>query len=310
VRALLDVPCDIIRADEVEIISHLPEVDVLVTMAFTPAMGAVSRRLKLVQVPGAGLDRIDLAALPPDTWLANVYGHEIGIAEYVIGAMLALTRDFARLDARLRQGDWESQWALGTPAPAPWPELAGKTLGILGYGRIGQCVARRAQAFDMVVWALRRDPTRSPAHGLAFSGGPEALDEVLRYADYLVLTLSLTEATRGLLGERELRLLKPTAVLINVARAEIVDEVALYRALTQRTIAGAALDVWYKYPTGPGPTWPARQAFQDLPNVLMTPHVSGWTAGMLEARAQGIAEHIQRVGRGVPPVHLILTAMI
>src|SRR5262245_13413986 len=294
VRALLDVPCDVIRADEIEIISQLSEVDVLVSMAFTPAMGAVSRRLKLVQVPGAGLDRIDLAALPPDTWLANVYGHEIGVAEYVIGSMLALTRGFARLDARLRQGDWESQWAVGPPPPAPWPELAGKTLGILGYGRIGQCVARRAQAFDMVVWALRRDPTRSAAHGLAFLGGPEALDEVLRQADYLVLTLSLTEATRGLLGERELRLLKPTAVLINVARAEIVDEVALYRALTQRTIAGAALDVWYQYPTGPGPTWPARQAFQDLPNVLMTPHVSGWTAGMLEARAQGITENIQR----------------
>jgi phosphoglycerate dehydrogenase-like enzyme len=309
VRALLDVPCDVIRADEVEIISQLPEVDVLVTMAFTPAMGAASRRLKLVQVPGVGLDRIVRAALPPGTWLANVYGHEVGIAEYVIGAMLALTRAFARLDTCLRQGDWESQWAVATPPPAPWPELAGKTLGILGYGRIGQCVARRAQAFDMVVWAVRRDPTRSPTHGLAFLGGPEALDEVLRHADYLVLTLSLTKATRGLLGERELRLLKPTAVLINVARAEIIEEVALYRALAQQTIAGAALDVWYQYPTGPGPTWPARQAFQDLPNVLMTPHVSGWTEGMLEARAQRIAENIQRIGRGEPPIHLIPTSM-
>ena len=122
VRALLNVPCDIIRTDEVEIISQLSEVDVLVSMAFTPAMGAASRRLTLVQVPGAGLDRIDRAALPPGTWLANVYGHEIGIAEYVIGAMLALTRDFARLDARLRQGAWESQWAVATPPPAPWPE--------------------------------------------------------------------------------------------------------------------------------------------------------------------------------------------
>lgn len=305
VRALLDVPCDIIRADEVEIVSQLPAVDVLVTMAFTPAMGAAGRRLKLVQVPGAGLDRIDRAALPSGTWLANVYGHEIGIAEYVIGAMLALTRDFARLDTRLRQGHWESQWAVTAPPPAPWPELAGKTLSILGYGRIGQCVARRAQAFDMAVWAIRRDPTRSLTHGLAFLGGPEALDEVLRYADYLAITLSLTEATRGLLGERALHLLKPTAVLINVARAEIVDEVALYRALAQRTIAGAALDVWYHYPTGPGPTWPARQAFQELPNVLMTPHVSGWTEGMLEARAQCIAENIHRVGRGEPPLHLI-----
>ena len=309
VRALLGVPCDIIRADEVEIVSQLPEVDVLVTMAFTPAMGAAGQRLKLVQVPGAGLDRIDRAAVPHGTWLANVYGHEIGIAEYVIGAMLALTRDFARLDACLRQGYWESQWAVAAPPPAPWPELAGKTLGILGYGRIGQCVARRAQAFDMAVWAIRRDPTHSPTHDLAFLGGPDALDEVLRHADYLAITLSLTEATRGLLGERELHLLKPTAVLINVARAEIVEEAALYRALAQRTIAGAALDVWYHYPTGPGPTWPARQAFQELPNVLMTPHVSGWTEGMLEARAQGIAENIHRVGRGEPPVHLIPTAV-
>jgi phosphoglycerate dehydrogenase-like enzyme len=142
-------------------------------------------------------------------------------------------------------------------------------------------------------------------HGLAFLGGPGTLDEVLSRADYLAITLSLTEATRGLLGERELRLMKPTAVLVNVARAEIVDEAALFRALAQRTIAGAALDVWYRYPKGPGPTFPACHAFQELPNVLMTPHVSGWTEGMLEARAKLIAENTHRVARGEPPVNLI-----
>src|SRR5439155_23535762 len=128
---------------------------------------------------------------------------------YVIGAMLALTRGFARLDTSLRQGHWESQWAVSTPPPALWPELAGKTLGILGYGRIGQCVARRAQAFDMAVWAIRRDLTRPDSYGPAFLGGPGALDAVLRHADYLAITLSLTEAARGLLGARELRLMKP-----------------------------------------------------------------------------------------------------
>jgi phosphoglycerate dehydrogenase-like enzyme len=305
VQTHLGMPCDIIQADEVAIVSQLSEVDVLVSMAFTAEMAAASQRLKLVQVPGAGLDRIDRSALPTGTWLANVYGHEIGIAEYVMGAMLAFTRGFACLDARLRQGHWQSQWAISTPPPAPWPELAGKTLGILGYGRIGQCLARRAQAFDMVVWAMRRDVTRSAPHGLVFLGGPEDLDKVLRRADYLAITLSLTEATRGLLGERELCLLKPGAVLINVARAEIVDELALYRALAQRTIAGAILDVWYQYPAGPGPTFPAHQAFQELPNVLMTPHVSGWTEGMLEARAKLIAENIHRAARGEPPLHLI-----
>lgn len=308
VRAHLAIPCDVIVDDEKGIVARLPEADVLVTLAFTREMGAAARRLKLVQVPGAGLDRIDRSALPAGTWLANAYGHEVGIAEYVIGGMLAWTRNFGRLDARLRQGDWESQWAAAAAPPAPWPELAGKTLGILGYGRIGQALARRARAFDMAVCAIRRDVARSDPEGLAFLGGPEALDEILRQADYLAITLSLTEATRGLLGERELGLMKPTAVLINIARAEIVDEAALYRALAQRTIAGAVLDVWYRYPTGPGPTLPARQPFHELPNVLLTPHVSGWTEGMLEARATLIAENIHRAARGEPPVNLIPSA--
>src|SRR5262249_61568775 len=97
---------------------------------------------------------------PPSTWLASVSGQEAGIAECVIGAILALTRNSARLDARLRQGDWESQWAVAMPPPAPWPELAGKTLGILGYGRIGQCVARRARALHMAGWGRPPGPSR------------------------------------------------------------------------------------------------------------------------------------------------------
>jgi phosphoglycerate dehydrogenase-like enzyme len=305
VRAHLAVPCDIVLTDEVEVASGMGEVDVVVTLVFTAAMGAAAKRLRLVQVPGAGLDRIDRSALPPGTWLANVHGHETGIAEYVLGAMLALSRSFGRLDAGLRAGRWESQWAPGVPPPPVWPELAGKTLGILGYGRIGQAVARRARAFDMAVWAMRRSVTRSATEGLAFLGGPDALDEILRQADYLVITLPLTDATRGLLGEREFRLMKPSAILINVARAGIIEEEALYRALAERTIAGAALDVWYRYPTGPAPNLPSCLPFHELPNVLMTPHVSGWTEGMLEARAKLIAENIERTMQGEPPVNLI-----
>jgi phosphoglycerate dehydrogenase-like enzyme len=308
VRAYLGVPVEVSVADEAGIVARLPGVDVLVTMAFTREMGAAAGRLQLVQVPGAGLDRIDRAALPADTWLANVYGHETGIAEYVLGAMLTLTRSLSRLDAALRRGAWESQWAVGATPPAPWPELAGRTLGILGYGRIGQCVARRARAFDMDVVAIRRDVARSATDTLARVGGMEILDDVLGRADYLVLTLPLTPATRGLIGEAQLRALKRTAVLVNVSRAEIVDEPALYRALADRQLAGAALDVWYRYPTEAGPTLPAHQPFHELPNVLMTPHVSGWTDGMLEARARLIAENIHRAARGEPPMNQIAPA--
>jgi len=305
VRARLGMPCDVILGDEIGIVSRLADVDVLVTLGFTREMGAAAKRLKLVQVPGAGLDRIDRSALPAETLLANAYGHEVGIAEYVVGAMLAVTRGFGRIDAALRRGAWESQWGVDSPPPPPWPELAGKTLGILGYGRIGHALARRARAFDMDVCAIRRDVTRSDAEGLAFLGGPDALDEVLRRADYLAITLSLNDATRDLLGERELGLMKPTAVLVNVARAEIVDEDALYRALVDKRLGGAALDVWYRYPKEAGPTLPARRPFHELANVLMTPHVSGWTEGMLEARATLIAENIRRTARGEPPLNLI-----
>jgi phosphoglycerate dehydrogenase-like enzyme len=135
VRRHLTAPCEIVVADEAGIIAQLAEIDVLVTITLTAEMGRSSTRLKLVQVPGAGLDRIDRSALPDGAWLANVYGHETGIAEYVIGAMLALTRDFSRLDLALRAGEWQSQWSVGVAPPPVWPELAGKTLGILGYGR-------------------------------------------------------------------------------------------------------------------------------------------------------------------------------
>ena len=302
VRARLAVPCEVIVSDEAGIAGKLADVDALVTLAFTREMAAAAGRLKLVQVPGAGLDRIDRSALAASTALANAYGHEVGIAEYALGAMLALTRQFGRLDAALRRGTWDSQWAVGVPPPPPWPELAGKTLGILGYGHIGQALARRARAFDLTVLATRRTPVPDPG---VLVRGPEALDDVLARADYVVITLPLSADTRGLLGARELGRMKRGAILVNVARAEIVDEDALYDALAGGTLAGAALDVWYRYPKTTLPTPPARRPFHELPSVLMTPHVSGWTEGMLEARAGMIAGNIERVARGEPPQNLV-----
>jgi len=304
-RRHMRTPCRLVVADEAHIASRLGNIDVLVTMALTAEMGRNAGRLRLVQVPGAGLDRIDRSAMPAAALLANVYGHEIGIAEYVIGAMLSLSREFSRIDASLRRGEWQSQWAVDATIPPPWPELAGKTIGILGYGHIGQAIARRARAFDMSIRAIRRDAGQPISEKIDSCGGPDQLDEVLRLSDFIVIAMPATEQTLGSIGREKLRLMKPSAFLINIARAQIVDETALYEALARRSIAGAALDVWYRYPREPGPTMPATLPFHELPNVLMTPHVSGWTDGMIEARAALIAENIRRVAQREPLLNLI-----
>jgi phosphoglycerate dehydrogenase-like enzyme len=309
VRAHLTMPCDFVHTDEKNAVHVLPEIDVLVTLVFTREMRTAAKRLRLIQVPGAGLDRIDRAAMPPGASLAKVHGHETGIAEYVLGAMIALSREFDRVHASLRAGRWDSQWAVGVPPPPAWPELAGRTLGILGYGGIGQAVAQRARAFDMCVCAIRRKVGQSAEDDLAFLGGMKSLPELLRRSDYLAITLPLTAETQGLIGEAQLALMKPTAILVNVSRAQILEEDALYMALAERRIAGAALDVWYRYPSAPGPLLPARRAFHELPNVLMTPHLAGWTDGTLEARAALIAENIHRTARGERPENMVPDAI-
>jgi phosphoglycerate dehydrogenase-like enzyme len=305
VRSRLKLPCEIVTGEEDAILQQLADADVLVTMTYDRAMATAGPRLRLVQVPGAGLDRIDRSQFRPGVALANAYGHEAGIAEYIMGAIIALTRSFRRIDQKLRGGQWESQWAVGTPAPPLWPELTGKTLGILGFGHIGEALARRARAFDMTLCAVRRQAQPDAPTGVAFIGGPERLDDVLSTSDYLAVTLSLSPETRGLIDAHRLGLMKPSAYLVNVSRAEIVDERALFEALANGRLAGAALDVWYRYPSSSGNAAPSAEPFHALDNVIMTPHVSGWTEGMLDARANLIAENIGRTARGEPPLNAI-----
>jgi phosphoglycerate dehydrogenase-like enzyme len=305
IRLNLTLPCQLTVLEEAGHVSRLADMDVLVSMALTREMASVCRHVKLVQVPGAGLDRIDRSAVPAGAWLANAYGHESGIAEYVVGAMLTLTREFPRLDQALRRGEWPSQWAVGAEAPPVWPELGGKTMGILGFGKIGRAVARRVRAFDMKICAVRRNGRLAVDDDVEFLGGPESIDEVICQSDYLLIAIPALPDTIELVNRRRLALMKSTAYLINVARAEIVEEDALYKALAAQAIAGAVLDVWYRYPNQAAASMPANCPFHELPNVLMTPHVAGWTERMMDARGRLIAENIRRLAAGETPLNLV-----
>lgn len=287
---------------------HPPEDDEMLTAALVDAdafvggrlpgsVAAAGRRLRFVQAAGAGVDAIDLGALDTDVVVANVYEHDRSIAEYVVMAILALSRGLLPADRALRQGHWLN--------PAREPDLplvrtlTGQRVGIVGYGHIGREIARLSQGLGMRASALRRTRTDRHEEGLDFLGAPEDLPELLSGADVVVVCVPLSEQTRGLIGREQLALMRPDAVLVNVARGPVVDEEALYTALRDRTIAGAALDVWWRPPPAPGHVdLPTSLPFAELDNVVLTPHVSGVTEDTFRRRARAIGANLARFAAG------------
>jgi phosphoglycerate dehydrogenase-like enzyme len=284
------------RAADDRALRAFAQAEVLVSVDFGARLPPTPK-LRLVHVPAAGLDALDLAAVPDGCRVCNVFEHEIGISEYVIAALLHVTVDLAGRSARFKAGSWADSPRLAAPFR---PELAGKTLGSIGYGHIGRAVAHRARAFGMRVMALartRRDLDPPPD----WLGDPAQLPALLEASDFVLVACPLNEATRGLIGEAALARMKPDAVLINVARGPIVDEEALYQALLERRIGGAVLDTWYRYPEPGNPgVRPSRHPFHELDNVVMTPHCSGWTERLMERRFAVIADNIERLRDGRP----------
>jgi len=263
--------------------------------------------LRLFQVPGAGYDAVDLAALPGTAVVCNCFGHEQAIAEYVMAALLARTVSLADADVRLRRGDW-AYWA--GAADRAHGELAGSTIGLLGFGHIGQAIARRAKAFEMqVVVANRSAIPPSPLVDRAFPLGE--LPAFWASADSFVVSVPLVEETRGIVGATAFAAMRPHAVLLNVGRGATVDEHALFQALQGGAIAGSVIDTWYRYPSPgqPGPT-PSALPFEALPNLMMTPHMSDWTAGTIRRRQAAIALNIRKRHAGEPCENVVRPALI
>ena len=262
--------------------------DVIIGIRFDASMPRPDNA-KLFHVPGAGYDAVDLDALPPAAMVCNCFGHEHAIAEYVLTTLLMRHIPVVDADRRLRKGDWE--YSATTPGPVH-SELAGSTIGILGFGHIGKEVALRAKAFGMSVVVANRSAVRSDLVDRAY--GLADLDAFWGSADSLVITLPLVPETKGIVGVDAFSRMRSHAVLVNVARGPVVDEAALYEALRDNRIGGAVIDTWYCYPMpGQAHCMPANLPFHELGNVTMTPHMSGWTNGTLRRRQQTMAANIR-----------------
>ena len=253
--------------------------------------------MRLIQVPGAGYDGIDVPAIPAGVTLCNVFEHEPGVSEYAMLAMLEWCHRLGPADRDMRAGVWNRSSRFGG---APDDELAGKTLVIVGLGRIGKAVARRARAFDMRVLAVNRSAGKTDAN-VEQVVGLNRLHATLAEADFIVLACALTPETRGLIDSAALAAMKLGAVIVNVARGPVIDEAALYDALLHHRIGGAAIDTWWDYPPSaeprdPSPAFP----FHRLDNVLLSPHVAGWTTGTLRRRTLEMARNLDRLARGEP----------
>ena len=279
---------------ETELGELLRDADVLMPMSTDPISRKVlegAERLRLVVVPFIGVDRIDIeAATELGILVANSPTKEnvVGMAEVTIGLILSLIKRAKRNEARLRGGEWRRQEDQGDL-------LCEKTVGIVGLGRIGSEVARRLGAFEVSL--LASDPYVSEDHAKKFNVRLTDLLTVMRSSDVVTVHCVLTDETRGLIGERELRLMKPTALLLNTARGGIVDEAALCRAIEEGLIAGAALDSFAEEPL----PLESRLRRLDPERVILTPHNVGLSAAGGNANFALAMRSIREALRGEVP---------
>ena len=261
--------------------------EILYSWSFPAALLARARRLRWLQNMGAGVERVLVPELPARvkvTRAAGIFGP--WMAEYTLGWCLWTTQRMETFRRQQRQRRWR---------PVDPRRLHGQTLCVVGLGDIGRTIAGAASALGMTVTGVSRTGRRVPAVGSVYRTG--ARRRGLARADFVALTVPLTPDTRGLIGARELRAMKPTAWLLNIARGPVVDDPALLQALRARRLAGAILDVFDTEPL------PARHPLWGLDNVVITPHISG--PSVPDEIAPIFRDNLRRYLAGRPLKHLV-----
>ncbi|NVM52343.1 MAG: lactate dehydrogenase [Candidatus Helarchaeota archaeon] len=252
-----------------------------------------AKKLKLIQQFGVGLEGIDRkAAKEHGVYVANCTGaNAITVAESVIFLMLGLSRKLPESQATFNKR------ILGHPIGS---ELFGKKLGIIGLGNSGRELVKRAYSMGMKIYATKRTPNKDfvSKYHLEFLGGPKDLNYVLKEADFVSLHTPLTEETRNLISETELKQMKPSAFLINVSRGPVIDKDALLKALQEKWIAGVALDVYWEEPADP------EDPLFQFKNIIAMPHIAGSSEESQVRMTDIVVENVFRVAEGKKPINI------
>ncbi|MCD6574123.1 phosphoglycerate dehydrogenase [Candidatus Aerophobetes bacterium] len=298
--------CEIIESpyphpvEEEDLLKIIKEIDAIVTGddKLTAKVIEAADKLKIIAKYGVGIDRVDIKAATdrgiPIT-LAPALSN--AVADFTFGVMFVLARGICDASALVKNGEWGKSFGFGWGRSFMGVELWQKTLGIIGAGRIGREVIRRAKGFQMKVLAydIYRDERIAQQLGFEYT----SLERVLREADFVSINVPLTDETKNLINEGKLSLMKPSAYLINTARGQVVDEKALYFALKEKKIAGAALDVFTREPL------PSDSPWLSLGNVILTPHIAADTKEAAGGMDLICAENIIRVLRGEKPLYAV-----
>lgn len=276
-----------------ELIAAIPAYDALVVRSETRVTADVinaGKRLRAIARAGVGVDNIDVDAATRHGIIVvnSPTGNIAAAAEHTVALLLAMARHIPVASASLREGRWERSKFVGT-------EIRGKTLGIVGLGKVGAEVARRAGEGGLGMRLLAADPYASPETARKLNVDLVTLEDVLSQSDFVTIHTALTGGTRGLIGAEELAMMKPTARIVNCARGGIVDEESLLAALESGALAGAALDVYSKEPPGDNKTL---RALIEHPLVVATPHLGASTEEAQISVAVDVVEQIEEILRG------------
>ena len=289
--SLAYLPAYATEEDTVEAASDVDAILARVATITKPVVRA-SPKLKIVARHGVGVDSVDVEECTRLGVVVTTTGdaNSEAVSEHAFASLLAVARQLTIADADIKAGRWQRDNVVGV-------ELYGKVLGLIGLGRIGSRMAKHSRGFNMNVIAC--DPYVDPQVADELKVPLVDLETLLRQSDFISLHVPLTEETRNLIGQAEIELMKPSAILVNTARGRVVDESALYEALANHAIAGAALDVFSQEPFPPG------HPLTQLDNLVCSPHIAGATEESLIKESVRAADNILRVLRGEKPLFAV-----